>query len=115
MTPLSQALNDTDRKHLKKILDSSGGAGLASTQLRESVEEFLREYTFVEGKSLQGFQELNQGIRERLISALVWRITCFIDGSVTSVKGVHAHDVGAGFLAVQSRRGKGEIFCLRIL
>lgn len=103
MIPLAQVLNEEDLRHVRSILD--GGAELKATR-------FFRENTFVDEGSAAGFRALSQAERERLISDLVWRITCHLDGSVTRVAGVNAFDVGSGFCAVLSERGGREIFCL---
>lgn len=113
MIRITEAMNEKDRAHLRRILQATAPSSIASTQLMEAVEEFVRDFTYVDDAALFAFRDMDQGTRERLLSALVWRITCFIDGSVTSVKGVRAHDVGAGFLAVQARHEGREVFCLR--
>ncbi len=107
MIPFGQVLEDGDRRHIRAILGGPGGAGEKSKAAR-----FLGESTFVDEEAARDFRALPGPERERLISELVWRITCHVDGSITAVAGVGAFDLAAGFRAVQSERDGREVFCL---
>jgi hypothetical protein len=107
MIPFRRVLAEGDVRHLRAILGATPDPGLHG-----KVERFLRERTFLAEEAKQAFRGLSPAVRETVISELVWRVTCHLDGSVTRVKGVDAFDLGGGFCAVLSEREGREIFCL---
>jgi hypothetical protein len=114
MIPLLDALSAADRAHLRKILNSS--VSMTKSELKDTskVAGFLREDTYIVGSALQPFKELSQDERERMMSELVWRITCHLDKSVTRVLGVHAYPLGKSFTAIQSEREGRDVLCLAV-
>lgn len=107
MIPFLGVLGERDRLHLRSILEGSG-----ETRLRDKVGRFLREDTFMAEEAVEAFARLPQGEREKVISELVWRLTCHLDGSVTRVQGVNTFDLGGAVRGVLSEREGREIFCL---
>ena len=104
MIPIGQVLDEGDRRHVRAILGDPGEKSKAA--------RFLRESTFLDDGAAASFRALPGAERERLISDLIWRITCHVDGSITSVAGVDSFDLGGGFRAVLSEREGREVFCL---
>ncbi len=109
MIPFEGVLGEGDLLHLRAIQ-----GGPPRTALRERVVRFLRESSFAAEDAAEAFRSLPRAERERVISELVWRITCYLDGSVTRVRGVDTFDLGAGFCAVLSEIEGREVFCLSI-
>ncbi len=115
MIRLSDALSAKDREHLRKILNASLSTTKLGLKAVSSVGEFLRDDTYIDDASLQAWKELAQTERERLISELIWRVTCHLDGSITRVLGVTTYPLGRDFAAVQSEQEGRDIFCLAVV
>lgn len=114
MIRFADALSLKDRDHLRKILNASVSTTKPGMKALSSVGEFLRDATYIDDGAMQAFKELTQGERERLISELIWRVTCHLDGSITRVFGVNSYPLGKKFSAVQSEQGGRDIFCLAL-
>ena len=108
------ALSAKDREHLRRILDSGASRPDPGRRAISNVQEFLREDTYIDDGALPAFKDLGQPERERLISELIWRVTCHLDGSITRVLGVNDYPLGKRFSAVQSEREGRDIFCLAV-
>ena len=94
MLRLRDLLTREDRAHLARILAPSAGKN------GPKVERFLADDTFLAEEALEPFKALSQHDRERLLSDLLWRIACHVDGSITKVMGVNVYSLGAEFSAV---------------
>jgi len=114
MIRFSDALSAKDREHLRKILNASLSTTKSGLRAMSSVGEFLRDDTYIDDGALQAWKELAQPERERLISELIWRVTCHLDGSITRVLGVNTYPLGRKFSAVQSEQEGRDIFCLAV-
>jgi hypothetical protein len=114
MIPFRDVLNARDLDHIHLILNSSISVDQQGLKTLSKVNEFLRDSTFVADEAVEKFQGQPQGDRERLISELIWRITCHLDRSITRVLGVHAYPLGREFVAVQSEKDDRDIFCLSV-
>jgi hypothetical protein len=114
MIPFREVLNPRDHDHVRLILNSSISVSKEDFTTLSRVNEFLRDDTFVAEEAVERFRGQPQGDRERLISELIWRITCHLDRSITRVLGVHAYPLGRDFLAVQSEKDERDIFCLTV-
>lgn len=112
MKPLVQSLVPTDREHLKKILNSSISVTPAGLQTVAKVHRFLKTRTYIAEDSIATFRRLPPEERERVLSELLWRLTCFLDGSETSVLGTTTYDLGGGFVANEVEQNGSHIFCL---
>ena len=114
MIRLRDALSAQDRDHVRRILNSSISADKPGLQAVSKVNEFLRDDTYISDDAVQAFKEMAQAERERLISELIWRVTCHLDGSITRVLGVRAYPLGRKFSAVQSEQDGRDVFCLAL-
>lgn len=103
MLPLERALDDSDRRHASALLSAREAAPAA---------RFLRDRVFIDEAAAEALRALARDERERLISELVWRITCHLDGSVTAVVSPGRYELGAGFAAACVEEGGREAFRL---
>lgn len=114
MIRFTDALSAKDRDHLRRILNASLSTTRTGLKAMSAAGEFLRDATYIDDASLQAWKELAQPERERLISELVWRVTCHVDGSITRVLGVTSYPLGKKFVAVQSEQEGRDILCLAV-
>lgn len=111
MTPLAEVLSPADRIHVRNILNSSiTSTAQAETLSRAAV--FLREQTFLAEDILEDFRAQEEVERSRLLSELIWRVTCFLDGSETATLGEDRWRLSSRFAAERSLREGREIFTL---
>ena len=111
--PLKQGLSQEDRAHVGKILRSS----VTSTRQGERLSEvgvFLRDRTFLEESSVEAFKRLDPVDREKLLSELIWRVTCLLDGSMTEVLGHRWYPIGPRFRACRSEWAGKDVLCLAL-
>ncbi len=110
MLKLRDVLNPADRAHLVQIL---GGREepTEETQRRTRVSQYFVSDTYLEDAGLDAFKALSQGDRERLISDVVWRITCHVEGSITDMSG-HAFGLENGFKLVMKKEDGRTKFCV---
>jgi hypothetical protein len=109
---LVTVLSESDREHLKKILNSSISVTPAGVETTAKVHRFLQSSTYIETGSSVRFKELPADERERLLSELLWRLTCYLDGSETAVLGAVTYELGGGFVANQVEQEGKTFFCL---
>ncbi len=114
MKLLVSYLGDSDRDHLRRILNRSIRATVPGMQTMAKVHRFLKQRTYLADKSVPRFQTLPAAQRERILSELVWRLTCFLDGSETSVLGETRYQLGGGFVANQVEVEGKLIFCVAV-
>ena len=112
MKLLNQVLCDADKEHLHRVLNDTLSTDHAGIDGMSKVPGFLSRRTFVSDDSVEAFRALKQSRRERLLSELIWRVTCHLDGSITDVVGVDAYDLGRGFVAVKAEQDGIDILCL---
>jgi hypothetical protein len=112
MIRFRDVLDTKDREHVRRILNSSISVDKPGLQAVSKVNEFLRDDTYIADDAVEPFKEMTQPERERLISELIWRVTCHLDGSITRVLGVHAYPLGKKFSALQTEEDDRDIFCL---
>jgi hypothetical protein len=103
-------LSAEDREHVKRILNADVAAEGEGGPRK--VDAFLRTNTYVDDGSVEAFKALSQRDRERVISDLIWRATCLVDGSVTNVQGATSFKLGRGFVAVQSDEDDRDVLCV---
>lgn len=103
-TALADALDAGDREHVRAILTGSlTAAAQASTISR--VGAFLREQTVFAAGAAEAFRAQAAAERERMLSELIWRLTCHLDGSETATLGQNRHPLTGLFTAVITERG----------
>ena len=106
MIPFRSVLGDEDREHVRRIMLRSATDG-GETGMVSKVGAFLRDRAYFSQESVAPLQALGQEARERLISDFVWRVTCYLDGSITHVEDVDNYDLSSGYTAVlASHEGK---------
>ena len=98
-TALPDALSPGDRDHLRMILNSSLTAA-AQAETISRVGAFLREQTVFADGAAERFRAQPAAERERMLSELIWRLTCHLDGSQTATMGMNRHALTADFSAV---------------
>jgi hypothetical protein len=107
MRRLRDVLNPQDLEHLRAILGSKDTKPhLDETQRRSRVKQISTDETYISEQSVEAFKALSQDDRERLLSEIVWRLTCHVEGSITRSPGKGV-PLEAGFrmrLAVQDGR-----------
>lgn len=109
---LITVLSPSDKEHLRKILNSSISVTPAGLETVAKVHRFLKAHTYIDLPSAPAFQKLPCDERERLLSELLWRLTCYLDGSETAVLGACTYDLGGGFVANQIEQEGTTFFCL---
>jgi hypothetical protein len=107
MRRLRDVLNTQDLEHLRRILGGKESApDPDETQRRSRVKQISADETYISDGSLEAFKALSQDDRERLLSEIVWRLTCHVEGSITRSPGKGV-PLESGFrmrLAVQDGR-----------
>ncbi len=101
--PLRELLSSGDREHVRNILE---------TRTRSTLADLLRDRTFVEEQAATAFQALPASERERLLSELIWRATCFLDGSHTATAGMNCYELSNLFSALLSEEVDGAVCTL---
>jgi hypothetical protein len=112
-TALREALSAGDREHIRALLNSS----ITETAQAETISKvavFLRERTLLDAGGADAFRALSPSDREELLSELIWRLTCHLDGSQTATLGINRHALSSAFSAVITD-GDGGGFCTLVL
>ncbi len=109
---LWSVLGEADRAHLGRLLDGSIPAGAAAQEMRDRVRSFLGSQVQIAVEATAALARMAPRERERMLSELLWRVTCHLDGSVTRVFGVHTYILGYGFASVVSEQAGRDVFCL---
>jgi hypothetical protein len=112
MIRLREVLSTQDQDHVRRILNSSISMDRPGLRALSRVNEFMRDDTYISEEAVEPFKGLSQAERERMISELIWRVTCHLDGSITRVLGLHAYPLGRKFSALQTEHDDRDIFCL---
>ena len=89
-------LNDEDLAHLRRVLGAQEDPTFSETKRRMKVNQLTMDETFLDDAALAPLQALPQADRERLISDVVWRLTCHVEGSTTRGKS-KGHKLEGGF------------------
>jgi len=99
-------LTEQDVVHLRRILGEREDPTFSETKRRHRVNQITMDDTYVDDAALAPLQALPQEEREALISEVVWRLTCHVEGSITQAK-TNGHKLEGGFrmlLMVKERR-----------
>ena len=105
------ALNAQDRVHLQKVLGACEDPTLSETKRRSRVNDITTGDTYLAVQALEPFQALSQEDRERLISDVVWRVTCHVEGSITR-SGRNGLSLECGFRMMKVVQDGRPIFCV---
>ena len=88
MRRIRDVLSAKDLEHLRRILGTKeSGPDSDDTQRRSRVKQISTDETYISDQSVDAFKELSQDDRERLLSEIVWRLTCHVEGSITRSPG----------------------------
>lgn len=106
------ALSEQDLVHLRRILGEQEDPTFSETKRRHRVNQLTMDDTYLDDAALAPLQALPQADRERLISDVVWQLTCHVEGSVTRAK-TKGHKLEGGFrLLLMVKEGR-PIFLVR--
>ena len=99
MVPFRDALNEQDVVHLRRVLGEREDPTFSETRRRFKVNQLTTDDLYVDDAALAPLKALPQADRERLISDVVWRLTCHVEGSTTRAK-PRGHKLEYGFRVV---------------
>lgn len=111
MQRLREVLTGRDLSHLRRILGEQEDPVQAETKRRVRVNQIASDDTYLADQALAPFQALGQDDRERLISDIVWRVTCYVEGSITKSAGKGVA-LECGFRLKRIREGTRQVFCV---
>ncbi len=111
MHRLQDVLNELDLAHLRRILGEREDPTHSATRRRFRVNQIATDDTYVADQALPPFRLLSQGDRERLISEVMWRVTCYVEGSITrSPK--NGISLESGFRMKRLQKDGRPMFCV---
>jgi hypothetical protein len=112
MRRLRDVLNLRDLEHLRQILGGKEEVSPDETMRRSKVKQISVDSTYVSGQSVEPLRAMSQEERERLLSEIVWRVTCHVEGSITSAPGKGVSLEGGFHMRLAQQDGK-EIFVVK--
>lgn len=112
MLRFREALNEMDRSHLQRILGEREDPTFSGTKRRLRVNQIATDEMYVADGALEPFGALPQGARERLISDVVWQVTCYVEGSVARNGHFKGVPLECGFLLVRIVQDGRPAFCV---
>jgi hypothetical protein len=112
MRLLRDVLNPQDLVHLRQILGGKTERNPDETIRRSRVKAISTDNTYISGTSVEALRALSQEEREQLISEIVWRLTCHVEGSITSAPGKGVSLEGGFRIRLVIQDGK-EIFVVK--
>jgi hypothetical protein len=89
-------LTDPDLVHLRRVLGAQEDPTFSETKRRMKVNQLTMDDTYVDDAALAPLRALSQEVREQLISDVVWRLTCHVEGSTTRANS-KGHKLEGGF------------------
>ena len=110
---LIEGLADEDRAHVRKILRGSV-TNVGRGKMLSEVGVFLRDRTYFRKDTVEPFKKLDPVTREQILSELIWRVTCVLDGSVTEVMGQRWFPIGPGIRALRTEQAGKYVMCLAL-
>src|SRR5262245_43397271 len=112
MRRIVDVLQGSELQHFKLILGMAGNPDPTETRRRSTVSRLALESTFISDKALAPFQALSQAERERLLSDVVWQVTCHVEGSITKAPGKKMN-LDHGFHLVEATQDGKTVFCVK--
>ncbi len=112
MRRLRDVLNPQDLAHLRQCLGGNEKKNPDETMRRSRVKDISTGNTYISGTSVEALLALTQAEREQLISEIVWRLTCHVEGSITSAPGKGVALEGGFRIRMAMQDGK-EIFVVK--
>jgi hypothetical protein len=112
MQRLQDVLTPPDLVHLRTILGEREDPSHSGTKRRFRVNQITTDDTYVADQAQEPIRALSQDDRERLLSDVVWQLTCFVEGSITKSRGVKGIPLEYGFRLVRIEEDGKSRFCL---
>ena len=112
MQRLQTILNPIDLVHLRTILGEREDPTYSGTKRRSRVNSITMEDTFIADQAQAPFRALSQDDRERLLSDVVWQLTCIVEGSITKGKSGRGIPLENGFQLVKVRENDRPVYCV---
>lgn len=112
MQRLRDVLSPSDLAHFGAILGEKEDPTHSETKRRFRVNQIASDDTTIANQALEPFRALDQGDRERLLSDIVWQVTCFVEGSITKAKGLKGIPLECGFKLVRLEQDGRALFCV---
>lgn len=111
MRRFRETLGEKDLVHLRRILGAEEDPTFSETRRRLRVNQITMDDVFLADQALAPFQALSQDDRERLISDVVWHVTCYVEGSITRSPGKGA-GLEFGFRLTELVQDGRPVFCV---
>lgn len=111
MRRFRDTLSDQDLVHLRRILGEREDPTFSETRRRLRVNRITMDDVFLAEQALAPFQALPQDDRERLMSDIVWHVTCAVEGSITEMPG-GIFGLDSGFRLKKLVQDGRDIFCV---
>jgi hypothetical protein len=112
MLRLRDSFNARDLVHFHRILGEREDPTFNETTRRSRVNHIANDDMYLEDDAQEPFQALAQGDRERLISDLVWQVTCHVEGSITNSPGGKGAPLEFGFRLKKLEQDGRPVFCV---
>lgn len=92
-----ELLADGEKAGIAKALDPAAAPTPMAKELAARVHAFLRDKVRIKPELVDRWASLEPDSRSRLVSELIWRVTCIYEASETAVQGITSFDLGYGF------------------
>lgn len=112
MQRLQTILNPTDLVHLRTILGERQDPTHSETGRRLRVNSIAMDDTYIAEQARPAVLALSQFDRERLLSDIVWQVTCIVEGSITKGKSGRGIPLEYGFELVKLIENDRPIYCV---
>ncbi|MBV8879038.1 MAG: hypothetical protein JO332_03635 [Planctomycetaceae bacterium] len=112
MHRLQDVLTPSDLAHLRTILGEREDPTHSGTKRRFRVNQITTDDTFIALQARDPFQALSPDERERLLSDIVWQLTCYVEGSITQSRGTKGIPLEHGFKLVRLEQEGKLTFCV---
>jgi len=113
MQHLRDVLGPGDLVHWRKILgEEETSKPHSATQRRIRVSRIVSDDTYLAEQALPAFRALTQADRERLLSDIVWQVTCYVECSITRGSAGKKIPLECGFKLVKLQENERAIFCV---
>lgn len=94
MKPFPPLLNEREKGDVAKALDAKGNPRPESAELTANVRSYFDQRLFIRDEAVAKWKALDDLRRSRVLSEIVWRVTCVLDGSETAVIGQSKFSLG---------------------
>ncbi len=110
MKRLVDIISPNEKSELAKSFDPANAVRPESVELLKNARKFVEKRVYVDDRAAERWAKEDALRRSRMISEVVWRVTCVIDGSETAVEGLTKFNLGYGFsLAMTKLDGHGAM------